>query len=137
MPMDYGDMGGAPAGSGGLFGPLMLCRKALSISAMFAVIVLEGAVGIQCVSSLCCCAVRLIGGMYRDVQMTTLSDVLKSKNSFRKREEFVQTGMVLAAKVAKKAKGPDTSCGYFAGFDVPDVYGYLLLTSMLRLIFNM
>jgi hypothetical protein len=53
--------------------------------------------------------------------MSSLSDVLKSKNSFKKRKELVQTGMVLAAKVAKKAKGPDISCGYFAGFDVPAV----------------
>lgn len=54
--MDYGDMGGAPADGGGLFGPIMLCRKALSISAMFAVMVLEGAVGIQYARSLCLAA---------------------------------------------------------------------------------
>jgi hypothetical protein len=54
--MDYGDIGGAPPGGGGLFGPIMLCRKALSISAMFAVMVLEGAVGIQYARSLCLAA---------------------------------------------------------------------------------
>lgn len=47
MPVDYGvDMGGG-APSGGIFGPLMLFRKALSICAMVAVAILEAAVGIQ------------------------------------------------------------------------------------------
>lgn len=53
--------------------------------------------------------------------MKSLSDALKSKNSFRKREQLIQTGMVLAAKVANKTKSQDTSCGYYAGLDVPAV----------------
>ena len=51
---DYGPPvgggGGAGAG-GGIFGPIMLFRKFLSVSAILAVIVLEAAIAIQSVST--------------------------------------------------------------------------------------